>query len=49
MRKDTGGSILNPSNAFSINKADNINNYETGLSATIGFDYKIKKGNKTNF
>ena len=49
MRKDTGGSILNPSKAFSINKADDANNFETGLSGTIGFDYKIKKGNKNQF
>ena len=42
MRKETSGSKLNPSNAFSMNKLSNINNYETGLSSTLGFDYKIK-------
>ena len=48
MRKETIGSKLDPFKAFSMNKLDNINNFETGLSGTIGFDYKIKK-NKTNF
>jgi LPS-assembly protein len=42
MRRDTSGSKLNPSNAFSMNKLSNINNYETGLSGTLGFNYKIK-------
>ena len=31
-----------------IEDLDNINNYETGLSSTVGFDYKIKK-NDRNF
>ena len=43
MRKETIGSKLDPFKAFSMNKLDNINNFETGLSGTIGFDYKIKK------
>ena len=48
MRKETDGSRLNPSKAFSMNKADDANNFETGLSSTIGFDYKIMK-KQTNF
>ena len=39
-------SRLNPDKAFSIDRINNINNFETGLSSTIGFDYKIKKDNK---
>ena len=49
MRKETSGSRLSPITAFKVNKLNNINNFETGLSSTIGFDYKIKNNNKTNF
>ena len=31
---------------FSIDRLNNINNFETGLTSTIGFDYKIEKNNK---
>ena len=43
MRKENGNSKLNPSKAFSIDRLDNNNNFETGLSATLGFDYEIRK------
>ena len=46
MRKEENNSRLNPSRAFSFNRLDDINNFETGLSSTVGFDYKIK--NNTN-
>ena len=46
MRKEDNNSRLNPSRAFSFNRLDDINNFETGLSSTVGFDYKIK--NNTN-
>ena len=46
MRKETDDSRLNPINAYNLNRVSNINNYETGLNATYGFDYKIK--NKKN-
>ena len=46
MRKETNGSTLNSSSAFSMNRLNNINNFETGLSSTIGFDYKISKNKK---
>ena len=46
MRKQKSGSRLNSTNAFNINRIENINNYETGASAAIGFDYKIKKDTK---
>ena len=45
MRQETSGSRLNPINAFNLKRLDNINNYETGLTSTVGFDYKIKKQN----
>ena len=46
MRKENSGSRLNPVNAFSIDRLDHINNFETGLTSTIGFDYKIKNEDK---
>ena len=46
MRKETTGEKLDASSAFSINRMSNINNYETGISGTSGFDYKIKNKNK---
>jgi LPS-assembly protein len=42
MREEKQGNRLNPGKAFSLNRISNINNYETGLSGTYGFDYKIK-------
>ena len=46
MRQEFGGSKLDPTSAFSLNRLSNINNYETGLSSTFGFDYKINNNNK---
>ena len=43
MRKDLEGSRLDPITAFNLNRLDNINNYETGITGTYGLDYKIKK------
>ena len=42
MRKETSGSRLDPINAFSMDRIGNINNFETGASTTLGFDYNIK-------
>ena len=42
MRKEDSGSRLDPIKAFSLNRLDNSNNYETGISGTLGFDYKMK-------
>ena len=42
MRKDEFGYRLDPVNAFNINRAGDQNNFENGLSSTLGFDYKIK-------
>ncbi len=50
MRKETDGFRLDPLNAFSLNRLNNVNNFETGLSGTIGLDYKIKSnGNDFDF
>ncbi len=46
MRKETSGSRLDPVKAYSMNRIDNVNNFEKGLSGTVGFDYKIKNINK---
>ena len=42
MRKEQSGSRLTPINAFSLNRLNSINNFETGLTGTIGFDYEYK-------
>ena len=47
MRKESSGLKLDPINAFSIDRLDNKNNFETGLSGSLGFDYKVKKNNKS--
>ena len=46
MRKEISGSKLDPVNAFSIDRLNNKNNFETGLTGTLGFDYKISKNKK---
>ncbi len=46
MRKENTGSRLDPVKAYSMNKVNNINNFEKGLSGTVGFDYKTKNNNK---
>lgn len=48
MRKERNGSRLDPINAYSLNRVDDsIKNFETGLSSTLGFDYKIKKNDQS--
>ena len=42
MREEDSGSRLTTNTAFSIDKIENMYNYESGLSATLGFDYKTK-------
>ena len=46
MRKETSGSKLNPSNAFSLDRSNEAYNLEKGLSATLGFDYELTKEDK---
>jgi LPS-assembly protein len=45
MRKEQEGSRLDPINAYKLNRLGEINNFETGNTATLGFDYNIKKNN----
>ena len=40
MRNEESGTRLNPLTSFSLNRLDNQRNFETGLSGTVGFDYK---------
>mgnify|MGYP001306158876 CR=1 FL=1 len=49
MRKETENSRLDPTSAFSLNRVSNKNNYETGASGTVGFDYKIKNKSGNDF
>ena len=46
MRKEKEGSRLTPTTAFQMDRINKINNFETGLSTTIGLDYNIKQNNK---
>ena len=49
MKKETSKTKLNPSKAFDLNRLNNNNNFETGLSATVGFDYKLENKIKNRF
>ncbi len=42
MRKESSGSRLNPTKAFSMDRLDNINNFENGLTGVLGVDYQLK-------
>ena len=46
MRKENSGKRLDPINAFTMDRLNSTNNFETGLSSAIGVDYKIKKGDR---
>ena len=48
MRKETDGSRLESSSAFNVNRLDSENNFETGLTGTFGFDYKLRLKTKKN-
>mgnify|MGYP003322516522 CR=1 FL=1 len=49
MRKEDSGSRLTPLSAFSINRLNKNENFETGLTGTIGFDYTINEENNKKF
>ena len=49
MRKENSGSRLNPTKAFSMDRLDNINNFENGLTGAFGIDYQIKNNNRSKF
>ena len=48
MRKETDGSRLNPEKAFNIDRLENIKNFETGNSLSLGFDYVGVENNMKN-
>lgn len=43
MRKETDGSRLSYTDAFKINRSNDLNNFEVGLNSTLGIDYNVKK------
>ena len=45
MRKESDGARLNHLNIFSLDRLSSNNNFEGGLSTTLGFDYEIKDEN----
>ena len=45
MRKELSGSRINPLDIYSLDRLNNTNNFESGLSATLGFDYEMKDKN----
>ena len=46
MRQESSGLRINPISAFSLDELNNINNFETGLSGTFGFDYKAESADR---
>ncbi len=46
MRKESGSSKLNGMNIFSVDRLNSQNNFENGLSASLGFDYNFEKASK---
>ena len=50
MRKEENGSRLSPSKAFNLQRIDEADNFEVGLSGALGFDYNVNKnGRKLDF
>lgn len=46
MRKESNGARLSHLNVFSLDRLNSFNNFENGLSAALGFDYKLDQNNK---
>ncbi len=46
MRKEFDGTRLDPVSAFNMDRLNNLNNFETGLSASLGLDYKLNSSGK---
>ena len=49
MRKENDGSRLTVENAFNIDRLDEVNNFETGNSVSLGFEYTGKKNDIDKF
>ena len=47
MRNDDKNFRLDPEKAFYMDRLNNGDNFETGLSSTLGFDYSIRKKEET--
>ena len=45
MRNELSGSKIDSSNIFSLNRASSNDNFESGLSTTLGFDYEVNSQN----
>ena len=41
MKQETSGGRINNLNIFNLNRTSSKDNFENGLSATLGFDYEI--------
>ena len=46
MRKESDGSRLSHLNVFSLDRLSSADNFESGASATLGFEYEVKDSNK---
>ena len=46
MRKESGNNKLNGMNIFNIDRLNSYNNFENGLSTSLGFDYSLEKASK---
>ena len=46
MKKENGGSQLTTEKLFNMNRVDDNNNFENGLSASVGLEYEISKKEK---
>ena len=46
MRKEQDNTRLNNLNIFNLDRLNSYNNFESGLSSTLGFDYEIKNDTK---
>mgnify|MGYP001996295520 CR=1 FL=1 len=49
MRKEESGERLTSTDAFNIDRLNNINNFETSNTATVGINFDIKKDNIDKF
>ncbi len=46
-KENDDGFRINSSNIFTLNRISSEDNFESGLNATLGFDYEIQKGKDT--
>ena len=46
MRKESDGSRLSHLNVFSLDRLSSADNFESGASATLGFEYEVKDSNQ---